>query len=263
MQHPLSAMVPMSQSSSPKTILITGASSGIGEALARLYAMPGTVLALHGRNADRLAAVASACRDNGAEAVVASIDVTDGKAMAAWIEDVDRTHPIDLVIANAGVSGSNDQDPNPVQTLFRVNVEGVLNTVQPVIPLMTERRSGHLALMSSLAGFRGLPTGPGYAASKAAVRSYGEGLRGALMSDGVAVSVICPGFVHTPMTAENQFPMPLVMDAERAAVIIQRGLAKKAARIAFPLRIYLAIRLLAALPQAWTDPWLQGHPSKE
>lgn len=263
MLHSLSLMVAMSQSSEPQTILITGASSGIGAALAERYAQPGRTLLLHGRNPERLTAVASACTSKGAKAVTAAIDITDGTAMADWITAVDQQTPLDLVIANAGVSGLIADDPDPIRTLFRVNVEGVLNTVQPAIPLMTARGRGHLALMSSLAGFRGLPTVPAYGASKAAVRSYGEGLRGALLSKGLAVSVICPGFVRTPMTADNAFPMPLLMEPERAAAIIQRGLDKKAARIAFPLRLYLGIRLFSALPQAWTDPLLQRFQGKE
>lgn len=250
-------------SQSVETILITGASSGIGAALAERYAAPGRVLALHGRHEERLASIASTCAAKGARTLTASIDVTDRDAMAAWITGVDRETPLDLVIANAGISGKSEGDPDPVRSIFQVNVDGVLNTLQPVIPLMTARRSGHLALMSSLAGFRGLPTVPAYAASKAAVRSYGEGLRGLLMRDGIDVSVICPGFVRTGMTADNPFSMPLIMEAERAAAIIQRGLARKAARIAFPLRLYLAIRLFSALPQAWTDPWLQDVRGKE
>lgn len=218
---------------------------------------------LHGRSKERLSAIAEICERQGAATVIGSIDVTDGDAMATWIAEVDQQTPLDLVIANAGTSGRDDGDPNPVKTLFRVNVEGVLNTVQPVIPLMVGRGRGHLALMSSLAGFRGLPTAPGYAASKAAVRSYGEGLRGAFLSQGIAVSVICPGFVRTPMTDNNPFPMPLLMEPERAAMVIRRGLDRKAARIAFPFRLYLGIRLLAALPQTWTDPLLQRFRGKE
>jgi short-subunit dehydrogenase len=253
----------MSQSSTVNSILITGASSGIGAALAERYARSGRSLALQGRNRERLDAVASICNAKGATTTTKSIDVTDGDAMEAWITEVDQGTPIDLVIANAGISGLGDHDPNPVRTLFRVNVEGVLNTVQPIIPAMTKRGQGHLAFMSSLAGFRGLPTVPAYAASKAAVRSYGEGLRGALLRYGIAVSVICPGFVRTPMTGENQFSMPLLMEPEEAAAIIEKGLSKKAARIAFPLRLYLAIRLLSAMPQAWTDPLLQRFQGKE
>ena len=192
-----------------------------------------------------------------------TLDVTDRAAMAAWIDCSDRTAPLDLVIVNAGVSGRSADDPDPLRTLFRVNVEGVLNTVEPVLPALKERGRGHVAITSSLAAFRGMPTAPGYTATKAAVRFYGEGLRGQLIKDGVAVSVICPGFVKTPMTDRNPFPMPLMMSPERAAAIIRRGLDRRAARIAFPLRLYLLVRLVAALPPAWLDPLLQRFQGKE
>lgn len=253
----------MSQSREPKAILITGASSGIGKALALNYARPDRRLFLQGRDVERLNAVVSACTEAGADVDAETLDVTDRASMAAWLEAADQRAPLDLVIANAGVSGRSSDDPDPVRTMFRVNVEGVLNTIEPVLPALLERGRGHLALMSSLAGFRGMPTAPGYTASKAAVRAYGEGLRGKLMADGVAVSVICPGFVKTPMTDANEFPMPFLMTPERAADIIRRGLDRRAARIAFPLRLYWIVRLMAALPPAWLDPLLQRFQGKE
>ncbi|MGI9485179.1 MAG: SDR family NAD(P)-dependent oxidoreductase [Geminicoccaceae bacterium] len=247
----------------PKTVLITGASSGIGKALALNYAAAGRRLFLQGRNVGRLNEVASVCTEAGADVHTKMLDVTDRAAMAAWIEAADRRSCLDLVIANAGVSGRSSNDPDPVRTMFRVNVEGVLNTVEPVLPALLGRGCGHIALVSSLAGFRGMPTAPGYTASKAAVRTYGEGLRGKLMGQGIAVSVICPGFVKTSMTDANPFPMPLMMTPERAASIIRRGLDRRAARIAFPFRLYLAMRLVAALPPAWVDPLLQRFQGKE
>ncbi len=247
----------------PEAILITGASSGIGKALALNYAAAGRRLFLQGRNGERLKAVAEACIEAGAEVHTEVLDVTDRAAMASWIEAADRAAPLDLVIANAGISGKSSNDPDPVRTMLRVNVEGMLNTVEPVLPAWQERRRGHIALVSSLAGFRGMPTAPGYTASKAAVRAYGEGLRGKLMGHGIAVSVICPGFVKTPMTDANPFPMPLMMQPDEAARIIRRGLDRRAARIAFPLRLYLAMRLIAALPPAWVDPLLQRFQGKE
>lgn len=247
----------------PETVLITGASSGIGKALALTYARQGRHLFLQGRDRGRLDAVAADCAKAGADVSVEALDVTDRSAMADWIEQADRKASLDLVIANAGVSGRSSNDPDPVRTMFRVNVEGVLNTIEPLLPALLDRRHGHVAIMSSLAGFRGMPTAPGYTASKAAVRAYGEGLRGMLMGQGIAVSVICPGFVKTPMTDANPFPMPLMMTPERAAAIIRRGLDRRAARIAFPLRLYLAMRLVAALPPAWVDPLLQRFQGKE
>lgn len=253
----------MRQSQDPKAVLITGASSGIGRALASNYATAGRRLFLQGRDRARLDAVAADCEKAGAAVSIEVLDVTDRHAVAAWIQRADDAAPLDLVIANAGVAGRAPGDPDPLRTLFRVNVEGVLNTVEPALPLLKARRRGHVAIMSSLAAFRGTPTAPGYTATKAAVRLYGEGLRGLLMKDDVAVSVICPGFVKTPMTDPNDFPMPFLMTPERAANIIRRGLDRRAARIAFPLRLYAIVRLAAALPPAGVDLLLQRFQEKE
>jgi short-subunit dehydrogenase len=178
----------------------------------------------------------------------------------------DSAQPLDLVLANAGVAlpaGPLDGRAERVRLTFAVNLLGVVNTVEPAIALMATRRHGQIALMSSLAGFRGLPSAGAYSASKAAVKAYGEALRGDLAPLGIAVSVICPGFVKSRMTDANKFPMPLLMESSRAAAIIKRGLARNKARIAFPLRLYAAMWLLAALPPALTDRWLMRLPKKE
>jgi short-subunit dehydrogenase len=143
-----------------------------------------------------------------------------------------------------------------------VNVTGVINTVAPLLPRLVGRRRGQIALMSSLAGFRGFAGAPAYCASKAWVRVYGESLRTELATQGIGVSVICPGFVRSRMTAVNRFPMPFLMDGERAARIIQRGLAKDRARIAFPWPMASAVWLLATLPAALTDAVIRRLPRK-
>lgn len=233
----------------PRSILITGASSGIGAALARRYARPGSQLALGGRDPGRLAATAAACRQAGARVAVHSVDVTDRRAMADWISGVDGEAPLDLVIANAGIAGRHLPDgPERTRAIFAVNLEGVLNTIEPAETAMVRRGSGHLALMSSVASFYGAPGSAAYCASKGAVRLLGEGLRRRLAQKGVVVSVICPGFVRTPMNAGIRPRLPLTMSAERAATIIERGLARGKARIAFPFTTYLVARVLGALP---------------
>ena len=249
----------------PRSILLTGASSGIGMALARAYAGPGIRLALGGRDAERLDEIAAACRAAGAEVESAAVDVTDRQATAEWLLDVDGRRPLDLVIANAGISaGTADGSETEAQTraVFTVNLEGALNTVLPLLPAMRARRHGQIALMSSLASFRGFPGAPSYSASKAALRVWGEGLRGDLAPAGIVVSVICPGFVVSRMTAANNFPMPMLMPAERAAEIIRRGLARGRSRIAFPSAIYALAWLIGALPPALVDPLLASLPKK-
>ena len=249
----------------PRSILITGASSGIGAALAELYAGPGRTLALTGRNEARLEAVAARCRARGADVLTAALDVRDAGGLAAWIAEVDARSPLDLGIANAGVAlGANgaDDSAEAVRQTFAINVDGVLNTVLPLVAPMRERRRGQIAIVSSVAGFRGFPGSAAYCASKAAERLYGEGLRGDLAPFGVGVSVICPGFIRTPMTDGNAFSMPLLMEPERAAAIIQRGLARNKARIAFPWPMYAVCWLLGVLPPSWTDGLLGRGPRK-
>ena len=250
----------------PRSIVITGASSGIGEALALAYAGPGVALALTGRDGDRLAAVAAACRARSAEARADVIDVVDRSAMARWLTDIDTATPVDLVIANAGIgAGSADgtESADQVRRVFAVNLDGAFNTVLPLLPAMIGRGRGQIALMSSLAAFRGFPGAPAYCASKAALRVWGEALRGDLRRHGVRLSVICPGYVASRMTARNKFPMPFLMPAERAARIIMRGLERDRARIAFPFPTYVMAWLLGGLPPGLTDPLLRRLPRKQ
>ena len=248
----------------PRTILITGASSGLGAALAEVYAADGTTFALIARNEKRLEAVAARCRAQGAKAECATIDVTDAAALAAWIADIDDRAPLDLVIANAGISGgtSGGEGEDQARRIFAVNLDGVLNTVLPVIPRMRARHRGQIALMSSLAAFRGFPGAPAYCATKAAVKHWGEALRGTLRGDGVEVSVICPGFVRSAMTDANPFPMPMLMDSGRAAALIKRRLARNPARIAFPWPMYAAVWFFGMLPPLITDPLFARLPEK-
>ncbi|MEQ8604536.1 MAG: SDR family NAD(P)-dependent oxidoreductase [Marivibrio sp.] len=250
---------------SPRHILITGASSGLGAALAQAYAAPGVRLGLAARRIDRLEALAVECRAQGAEVAVQALDVTDKAAARAWVEGAAEVAPIDLLIANAGVSagtGAGGETEEQARDVFAVNLAGVLNVVHPAIDVLRPRKAGQIALVSSIAGYRGMPGAPAYSASKAAVMAYGEALRGDLASDGVAVSVICPGFVKTPMTAVNDFPMPFLMEAARAAAIIRRGLARDSALITFPFPMRLAAWWMRVLPSGLVTRLLANGPKK-
>ena len=251
------------QPKNPTSILITGASSGIGAALAVAYAAPGVTLFLSGRDQNRLSETAQVCSEKGAEIFAQTIDVTHRDAMAEWILKSDSQTPLDLVIANAGISGGSDpQNTDTTRHIFETNVDGVLNALLPIIPQMIARKHGQLALMSSLAGFRGLPSAPAYSASKAAVRSYGEALRGALHNDGIKVSVICPGFVESRITDANNFHMPFLMKALKAAETIKRGLAHDKSRIAFPFPMYAATWMMSILPSMISDTIARRLPKK-
>jgi NADP-dependent 3-hydroxy acid dehydrogenase YdfG len=248
-----------------RSILITGASSGIGAALAEEFAASGVRLVLGGRSSERLAAVSQTCRARGAEVEATTVDVVDRAALAEWIVAADRRQPLDLVVANAGVSGgtlAGNESEDQARRIFAINVDGVLNTVFPILPAMQARRSGQIGIMASLAGHRGFPGAPAYGASKAAVKVWGEALRGDLKPSGVGVSVIMPGFIKTAMTDANDFPMPFMMPAARAARIVRRGLEADRARIAFPGQMAFLAWFIGMLSPAIADPLLQRLPKK-
>jgi short-subunit dehydrogenase len=238
-----------------RSIVITGASSGIGEALALDYAASGIALGLTGRNRERLASVSDACRAKGATVIEGTVDTTDRAGLAAWLTDFDDAHPVDLLIANAGISVDQNrtslEDFAVVRKTMAVNFDGVVNTVEPLVARMAGRRQGQLGLMSSLAGFLGRPNSASYNASKAALRVWGESLRFPLQKDNIGVSVICPGYVISRMTADISGPMPFLMTAARASKIIRHGLARNKARIAFPLGTKAGAWFAGMLPGAW------------
>ncbi|WP_026607296.1 SDR family NAD(P)-dependent oxidoreductase [Methylocapsa acidiphila] len=241
-----------------RSILITGASSGIGRALALAYARPGVALALTGRDDDRLAAVAAAARGQGAEVETGVLDVRDQAAVAQWIAELDQRRPLDLAVANAGITtglapSEIREDPQAVRAVLGANLIGVLNTVEPLIGPMCARGRGQLAFVGSMAGLRGLPYAPAYSAAKAAVHTYAESLRGRLEPRGVRVSLIIAGFVKTPLNARIEAMKPFELSDAEAARIIRRGLDRGQAVVAFPWQLYLATRLARALPARLID----------
>ncbi len=247
-------------------IVITGASGGLGRALALEYARPGAVLGLTGRDAARLGETEAACRAKGAHTHATVLDVTDEAGMAQWLDGLDDAHPIDLVIANAGISagpGFGHGEPlEQVKRIFDVNLYGVLNTIHPVLERMQSRRKGQVCLVSSIAGFRAMPNAPAYCASKAAVRFYAQGLRGLYAPQGIKINAACPGFIRTNMTAVNRFPMPFILEPEAAAARIRRGLERNKPVIAFPWPMAIAVKAMNLLPEFMMNALSSRLPAK-
>jgi len=236
-----------------RVVVITGASSGLGAALAASYAGPQTALGLIGRNEERLAATAALCRAAGANVDSAAIDVADGPALAAWLGEFDRAHPIELLVANAGISAGPDADDRgePASTTVRqieINLLGAVHTIAPLVPQLCARRRGRIVAISSVASFRGLPYSPGYSASKAGLRAYGEALRPLLAPHGVGVTVVCPGFFASPMTDRWDGPTPFLLSGERAARHIKRGIDRGRPRINFPWPLVFGMRFCDLAP---------------
>ncbi len=214
-----------------QNIALTGASSGLGRALGLELAKPGVTLHLHGRDAARLSAVAAAARARGAVVTETILDVTDRDGMAAWIRDIPG---LDLVIANAGISAGpgrgNFEEAGQIRAVFATNVDGVFNTVLPAL----ERRTRHVVIIGSIAGLIALPTSPAYSAAKAALDFWVRGVAPRAAREGMIVTIVRPGFIRTPLTAKNPYPMPGLMDAERAARIIVTGIERGQRSITFP-----------------------------
>ncbi|MCB0325665.1 MAG: SDR family NAD(P)-dependent oxidoreductase [Bdellovibrionales bacterium] len=235
-----------------RLIWLTGASSGIGEAFARVAAQEGYSLALTARNAESLHRLVEACQGEGR--VVASFpgDVTDRGEMARVAEAIrSQLGEISLLVANAGTHIPTDVrrfDVMQYETLMRVNYFGVLNCIEAVLPRMLEQNRGHLVAVSSVAGYRGLPRAAAYGASKAALTHFMESLRLDLDRTGIVVTVVSPGFVRTPLTDKNDFTMPFLMEADDAARAMLQGIAQKQMEVHFPKRFTYLLKLLRVLP---------------
>ncbi len=236
-------------------ILITGATSGIGEALALYYAQHGAKnLFLSGRNNERLQKISEACQKNSIQVYAKIIDVTDASAMQSWIKECENTAPLNLIIANAGVSTGEENETN-VRNTIQTNVNGVINTILPAIEIYKKRTDDakQIAMLSSIAGYHGLSTCPSYSASKAFVKAWGEALRLHLKENKIKVSVICPGFVRSRITDKNTCPMPFFMEADQAADIIAQGLEKNKGIIAFPWPLRLTSWFMSCLPNVLSN----------
>lgn len=246
----------MNDSNQPGIVLITGATGGIGKALAITYAEPGVTLILQGRQEAVLMELAATCEARGAVVITKVLDVEDRDAWILWLKNIcDSGMTPELAIVNAGINthvGPNGEQEAwaEVEKLVAVNILGVMATVEGLLPKMRNRGSGQIALVSSLAAWFGLPFTPSYCASKAAIKAYGESLRGLLADDGLRVNVVMPGYVDSAMCRAMPGPKPFLWDTERAAIRIRKGLQEDKARISFPFPLNLGTWFLAVLPPA-------------
>ena len=245
-------------------IFLTGASSGIGEALARHYASRGATLGLAARRMDRLRELKASL---STPVEIYECDVRDVRQVKAAAADFMARHSTpDIVIANAGVSFGTlteyEEDVEAFREILEVNVMGMVNAFHPFVAPMRERGSGTLAGIASVAGFRGLPGAAGYSASKAAAIRYLEALRLELRGTGVAVSTICPGFIRTPMTAKNPYPMPFIIGVDDAARRIARVIAARRSFAVVPWPMAIVGRVLSMLPNAVFDRLMAGRARK-
>ena len=239
----------------PLRVFITGASSGIGAALARHYAARGAALGLVARRRDALTALVASLPG---EHAIYIVDVADGPALQAAAADfVARIGLPDVVIANAGVSVgtlTEEADDLPAfERVMRTNVLGMVATFQPFAAPMRARGSGRLVGIASVAGIRGLPGAGAYSASKAAAIAYLESLRVELHGSGVRVVTIAPGYIETPMTAVNRYPMPFMLPVDEAARRFVRAIDAGTTYTVIPWQMGVVARLLRLLPNAVFD----------
>ncbi|HKX65212.1 MAG TPA: SDR family NAD(P)-dependent oxidoreductase [Rhizomicrobium sp.] len=238
-----------------KTILITGASSGIGAALARALARDGVALMLWGRDAARLEQVAGQCRALGAAATVQIFDLRDAAGFAAKLAAADAVTPIDLAIFNAGLGGTAADNvpaeaPQTAQAIAEVNFVAPVVGAHAIADAMAKRGAGQIVLVGSISESYPLPMAPTYAATKAGLRLFAEALGLRLSKHGVTVSLVSPGFVDTPMSRKVKEAKPFLITADAAAAVIARGIAAKRRVIVVPWQFAVIRALTDLLPRA-------------
>lgn len=242
-------------------VVITGASSGLGEFLAVELGRRGHALGLIARREGELERVATLVRATGAKAAIATADVTDGPALKVAIDRLAaELGPIDILVANAGgdaFTPATRLDASKVSRVFRLNVDGVVNAFEAVLPSMLARKSGQIVAVSSMAGRLGISPSSAYSASKAAVTILMDGFSVELQPYGIAVTTVHPGFVRTPLTAKNKHPMPFLVEPDRAARLMADGILARRRRVDFPFMMNLITRLAAWLPAFVYEPLLR------
>lgn len=230
-----------------KTVFLTGASSGIGEALAIAFAKKGAILGLVARRKELLAELAAKCEAAGGKARIFPCDVADSDGVHAAADNLRAEFGnIDIMIANAGIGGNDEVtrsgEPAAVKKVIDVNLIGAVNSVHAVLPQMLERGSGHLVAVSSLAGMRGLPKSAAYSASKAGMTAFFESTRLDVQSKGIDVTIIQPGFILTPLTAARASKMPFLMELDDAIPLFIRAIERKKTFAAFPWQLATIVR---------------------
>jgi NAD(P)-dependent dehydrogenase (short-subunit alcohol dehydrogenase family) len=252
-------MIPMSDFAG-RTALITGAGSGIGRQLVRLLLEGGARILAVDLNADALRSLEAEHHRKPIAAVVA--DVTDLPALRAAVADLEaRLGPTDLLIASAGIGCATPADAwkaEEVNNVLNVNLLGVVNSIDAVLPGMRQRKSGHLVVLSSLASYRGMPLMAAYSASKAGCNALCDSLRVELRPEGIHVTTICPGWIRTPMTETLGLPDAMLYPLEKAAPRILDAIRRRRAFVAFPWGLAWRVWLLRVLPRSWGD-WLAGR----
>lgn len=245
-----------------KVVFLTGASSGIGEALAFAMAKRGATVGLVARRKDLLDDLADRCTKAGGKARAFAVDVTDEVAVADAADDIrGEFGRIDILIANAGIGGNDDDTrsykPQSVKRVIDINLLGAVNAVHAIVPYMIDRGEGHIVAISSLAGFRGLPKSAAYSASKAGMTAFFESVRLDVKHKGIDVTIIQPGFIKTPLTAGRHNKMPFLMELEAAIPLFLKAIEKKKRFAAFPWQLATIVRAGKFMP-AWLYDRIAG-----
>lgn len=251
-----------------KVVLLTGASSGIGEALALEIAKKSAILGLLARREDMLRRLAEKCEAAGTKARIFACDVTDAEAVQKAADALhDEFGRIDILIANAGIGGNNPEtrnlQPEAVKKVIDINLLGSVNSVAAVLPKMLERKSGQLVAISSLAGFRGIPKSAAYSASKAGMTAFFESVRLDTQDKGVSVSIIQPGFIKTPLTSGRANKMPFLMELDDSIPHFLNAIEKKKKFAAFPWQLATIVRAGRFFPTWLYDRIASGAKFRE
>jgi short-subunit dehydrogenase len=232
-------------------IWITGASTGIGRELARQYAEAGHIVYATARGLENLNSLADECKDYRGQVIAAPADVTNSDALKQAYQAACATGVPDLVVLNAGTHKPTSATKFVLADhlkLMEINYNGVLTGLDTILPSFLERGSGQIAVVASVAGYRGLPKAGAYGASKAALINLCESMQPELKAQGVDLRLICPGFVKTPLTDKNKFPMPFLMPVKDAVAAMINGLESRRFQIVFPWRMSVVMQILRRMP---------------